>query len=35
MLSVICDSLYDETDYIRNYDAFVSFRSGADGLAAP
>ena len=29
LLLVLCDSLYDETDYIRNYPEFVKYRKTA------
>ena len=29
ILMVLCDREYDESDYIRDYDAFLAFRKGA------
>lgn len=29
VLAVLCDRSYEEEDYIRDYDAFISFRQGA------
>jgi hypothetical protein len=29
VLAVLCDRPYEEEDYIRDYDAFISFRQGA------
>ena len=28
ILMVLCDQLYDETDYIRDYDEFLGWRAG-------